>query len=241
MAIAFDDSSFGNTVQTGDTSLTITHTATGSDRYAALGAGIRQITTNIDGFTYDGHPVAEDVTSTDHEVDYDDGEPTLALILSGTIPSTTTNASVVVDIDETRSITMHCATFTGVDQTTPVRGEAQTNGGGSNGTSSDIDVTTVSGDMVADLCTIWNGVGTTLTEDGSQTLSSQTVTSESTANNNNRSAMSYKVATGTTTNMAWSFDSSRYGQMAFAMIPSAAANPKGPLGMPFFGPFGGPI
>jgi hypothetical protein len=121
-----------------------------------------------------------------------------------TAPSTTTDADVVIDVGATAydEIVGGCTTFTGVDQTTPL-GTATTEVDDFV-TSSTMDITSETDDMVVDAISFYNPGGDTVTVGANQT---ERVNYESTSID---CLYMSTEAGATTTTMSWSFGSDFY-------------------------------
>ena len=164
MAVAVDNASQSST--TSATSLTIQHTASGSNRLAIVGA-----------YTYRGDQAGAVPTAT-----YDStsmSSVTTTLFGSGDVyerismlylapPSTTTNADVVISASPTQDeIVGGVVTFTGVDQTSPLdTPKAEVD---DFSTSSTMDITSETDDMVVDAVAFYNASSDTVTVGASQT------------------------------------------------------------------------
>jgi hypothetical protein len=112
--------------------------------------------------------------------------------------------------------------FTGVDQTTPVRSSASATGTG----SPTVNVTTVADDMVVDV--MWageaTGTSTTLAVGGSQT--SRIEIEGTDLGGFEALGMSHETATGTSVTMSWTITdatTNNWGIRALPLIPAAAA------------------
>lgn len=194
MAVAFDARSEGERATAG-TSLTVSHTCTGSNRalYAAIssGSGLTDVSTVT--ATYSG--VSMDVLFTDTSVA---GREIRVFRLVA--PATGAN-DIVFSWSGNNFLRAVAASFTGVDQSDPDDAQTAIDGSG-GGTSSSGDQSSTVGDMVMDALLVTNGV-TGLTAGASQTEINQIVADGSGAEYLGIAA-SYEAGASTTT-MSWSW------------------------------------
>lgn len=195
MAVAFDARSEGERATAG-TSLTVSHTCTGSNLalYAAIvyGAGAELDLSTVTA-TYNG--VSMDVLFTDQTVA---GRPTRVFRLVA--PATGTH-DIVFSWSGNSYLRAVAASFTGVDQTDPDDAQTAIDGSG-GGTSSSGNQSSATDDMVMDVLLVTSGV-TGLTAGAGQTEINQIVADGPGAGYLGI-ASSYEAGSATTT-MSWSW------------------------------------
>ena len=159
-----------------------------------------------------------------------------ATLYTRTAPTVTT-ANVVVSFAAAEQVVAGVVNFTGVDQTTPVS-DTDFNTGASQTTTS-ITLTSATGDMCVDAIT-WFSTGTEWTQDGGQTQRWYEFNAGSFQSGGGSTESGASSVT-----MTWNRGSGNgtIGHVGINLAQSVAAgaNPKGPLGMPLHGPFGGPL
>lgn len=145
MAIAFDASS--SLQWTSGSPQTFSHTCTGADRYIFIG-----VMDDRDGVVNDGDVSYNSVNVPLLVTVSDGGRPTMR-VFGVKAPSTGSNTvSVTVDTDPKNQMNAMVASYTGVDQTTPLGASMFTATGGA--TPATVDATsTTSGSWVVDFMT----------------------------------------------------------------------------------------
>lgn len=149
--ILFDANSTESTQ--GDTSLTWSHTCTGTDRilFVAVSQFRSGAPLTVTG-TYDGVSMTELSTQT-----YGAGGDQKLTVLYLVNPASGTN-DIVLSVGSTSWMAAAAASFTGVDQTTPVGTPSTTTV--SSATSVSQDISSETGDMVVDFLVWYNGAHT---------------------------------------------------------------------------------
>jgi phosphodiesterase/alkaline phosphatase D-like protein len=188
----------------GVSSITIAHTVgTGANRLLLVGvswAMSGEDTQDISSVTFGGVALTE--------VDYmEGGQNRRDAIYYLTNPASGT-ANVVVTFSGAVNAVVGAASFTGVDQTTPLGTAATANGGQNGTTTATVNVTTEVGDLVFDTV----AAGRTPTVGAGQTALWNIPT---TAGNIVHSAASTEQATSTSTTMSWNLaDTATWGIVA---------------------------
>lgn len=212
MAVAFDARSEGEN-NTSATSLTVSHTCTGSDRvlyvFAWSGSGLVDIST-VTG-TYNGTSMAIKFTGTDQT-----NRPVRVFRLVA--PSTGAN-NIVLSWSGNDYVRLIGASFTGVDQTTPDDAQVWIDGSG-GGTSSSGNVTSATGNMVVDIVYGQGNGVTGLTAGAGQTEVNQ-MTADASGAGRWAGGVSYESGAATTT-MSWSWNEfAAYAGYAFDINQSS--------------------
>lgn len=210
------------------TSLSVNHTvASGSNRFMiAFGHVSDDPPLGYDSFSSD-----QDGAGTE-EFAVDEGSYQHHCSVRWIAPSVATH-SITLSRDVDYALAMTVADFTSVDQTTPMG-----SWGSDNGVDPSVNVATTTGDMI---------ISSLIADD--PTISVATGTSRIENENYGPDGYSMGISTRTgngTLAMTWNATNESYGNnLQAANINDApaggGANPKGPLGMPLHGPFGGPV
>lgn len=195
-AVAFDAASEGLS-STSTTSLTISHTTSGSNR--ALYCAISHIPGDIDittvTATYNG--VSMDTLFSDAATHGSRQTKVFRLVA----PATGAN-NFVASWSGSSQLAAVCASFTGVDQADPDDAHVLTDGTG-GGTSSSRSVSSATGDMVMDVITAGNGI-TGLSVTGTNTLVNDIQVGVSDSGQPAALAASYEAGAATVT-PSWSW------------------------------------
>lgn len=196
-AVAFDARSEGERA-TGGTSLTLSHTTTGSNLalYCGIvsGSGLTDVSTVT--ATHGTSPVSMDILFTDTTTVANRPIRVFRLVA----PVTGTH-NVVFSWSGSNFLRAVCASFTGVDQADPDDAQVALDGSG-GGTSSSLNVSSAADDMVVDFLLATSGV-TGLTAGAGQTEVNQ-ITTDGTGAGYLSIASSYEAGAATTT-MSWSW------------------------------------
>lgn len=215
MAVAFDARSEGEAVP--GTSLTIAHTVSGSNRvlYCAIthdpgGDEVDQVTA-----TYNGTAMA--VFFTDMTTHASRRVRVFRLVA----PDTGTHDVVLSWGGDSQFFRAVCASFTGVDQTTPDDAQVLTDGSG-GGTSTSRSVSSATGDMVMDTVVL-SAFATSMAVSGTNTEINQIVA----AGMGNGIAASYEAGAATVT-PSWSWTGS-VAWVQWAWNINAAAGTSRPM------------
>lgn len=138
MAVAFDAVSSAEALSA--SSLTFSHTCTGSDRYLTVGVNILGVGT-VTGITYNGVAMTQLVVI--------QNTPDCKVEIWGLAAPATGANNVVVTLSGLEAVGSGAISFTGVDQSSSTS-SPQTNSADS-ATSSSVTVTSATGDMVVDI------------------------------------------------------------------------------------------
>lgn len=195
MAVAFDAASEGANTPDG-TSLTISHTCTGSDRALYAVVSHTPGDTDVSGVTATYNGTTMDVLFTDTTTHSSRHVRAFRLVA----PSTGTN-NVVFSWSGNAGMAAICASFTGVDQTDPDDTQVLTDGGG-GATSSSRSVTSATGDMVMDVLVLSNNASA-ITVSGTNTEINQ-IDPTGGSDDPNAIAASYEAGAATVT-PSWSW------------------------------------
>jgi hypothetical protein len=191
--------------------VTWSHTVSGSNRLLVVGVGLRNFTT-ITSVTYGGVALTKA-----NAIGAGAGNYARSEIWYLKNPAVGT-ANIVVTNSATEWMATGAVTFTGVDQTTPVRASSNDVSSNTSSTTNTLTVTpTVSGDLIVDNLAYWYNAGWATPN------ALQTQLLAASDSGGWRSGMSYRVATTTSTPMSWTVGSNVVGmaQTGFAIIPAA--------------------
>jgi hypothetical protein len=222
-SVAFDTAT--DAVETsGDGVLSLSHTASGSDRavFCAAGWGINSVTST--SFTYAGNSATEqwDIFNgfqgnAGYSLAGDSSVPTGSQTATSTLSGSTGTRHIIAVLS-----------MTGVDSTTPV-GSPQTRGSASNETSSSLTVTSVGADdLVVDALMVGNSSDPANSVGADQT--ERTTELENSSGNGRFSTSTQLGSSGGA--MSWTFGGSAGGNShgAIAFKPAAAGGGPGPVG-----------
>ena len=195
MAVAFDARSEGSSASAG-TSLTVSHTCTGSDR--ALYVAISHMAGDIDITAATATYNSVSMATLFHDAVTHGSRQTHVFRLVA--PATGTNDVVVSWTGDSR-VAAVCASFTGVDQTDPDDAQAVTSV--SEQQSASRSVSSATGDMVMDVIVLGNGA-TGLAVSGTNTLIHDLLVGASSPDEPNAIGASYEAGAATVT-PSWSW------------------------------------
>lgn len=219
MPIAFDASSTSQVAVA--SSLTYSHTTSGSDRFLKVGVSVN--TSTLSSVTYAGTDVGAIA-----EVNVGGGH---RAYMRGLVAPATGANNVVVTTAALSNITSTAESYTGVDQVTPNDTAATASG---NSTAPSVNVSSATDDLVID--TVEDTGSGTLAADASQTQRQ----SNSGGGNGTRCGSSEEAGAATVT-MSWTKGTSTvWGIIGVSINPAAEGEPAPPqVGQPFHRRFWG--
>lgn len=176
-------------------SLTFSHTVSGSNRYLACGVAVQNPSRTVTSITFNG------VALTSLASENNDTDPTRQSRAEYwyLIAPDATTANVVVTISSATAVAAGCVSLTGVHQTSPHGTPATSEG---DGATTNVDVASMVGSLVLDVTSIRVGT-TTITQGAGQT---QYVNQLSASGVGNATLGMSAEAGASTTSMGWTVD-----------------------------------
>ena len=190
-------------------SKTWSHTVSGTNRLLVVGIGTRDYA-SVSSVTYGGVALTRSTTVSLGSGNYPHDE--IWYLLAPTVGT----ANIVVTLSTSDWPTCGAITFTGVNQTTPIRASSNDTTSSSSTTTTSLTIDpTVSGDLVIDSVSYWS-VGEYPTAG-----SGQSILAPAKIDNAWSHSMSVKTATTTTTTTTWNISSTAgWAQSGFSLVPA---------------------
>lgn len=189
-------------------SLTISHAASGTDQLVLLTVACRQMS-NVTGATHDGNAMVNEEESI--------GENICAARVYSRVAPGTGSKDVVVSLDAYRLVSAYVASYTSVDQTTPIEATAVAD---AYNTSLSTTITTVSANaLIQNSINLQNDYALT-PDDGTE----RNDTGHSDANLGQLGVLTKTTTTAGSYSSGWSWSSSDNSHMVLVAIKGASAS-----------------